>query len=92
MRTFTLILAMMLSGMLLQAQTGEPCPGEPTVTYDGQTYNTILVGDKCWLKEKGRPIPENDIWNIALAKQHNIKLVSRDIHFKNVENLKLIIW
>jgi uncharacterized protein (TIGR02145 family)/uncharacterized repeat protein (TIGR02543 family) len=51
MRTFTLILAMMLSGMLLQAQTGEPCPGEPTVTYDGQTYNTILVGDRCWLKE-----------------------------------------
>jgi uncharacterized protein (TIGR02145 family) len=51
MRIFTLILAMMLSGLFLQAQTGDPCPGEPTVTYEGQTYNTILVGDKCWLKE-----------------------------------------
>jgi uncharacterized protein (TIGR02145 family)/uncharacterized repeat protein (TIGR02543 family) len=24
---------------------------EPTVTYQGQTYNTIEVGDQCWLKE-----------------------------------------
>jgi len=44
------------------------------------------------LKDKGKPIPENDIWIIALAKQHNIELVSRDIHFKYVENLKLTIW
>jgi tRNA(fMet)-specific endonuclease VapC len=44
------------------------------------------------LKDKGKPIPENDIWIIALAKQHNIELVSRDIHFKYVENLNLTIW
>ncbi|MCF8234074.1 MAG: PKD domain-containing protein [Bacteroidales bacterium] len=30
---------------------GEPCPGTPTVTYGGQTYNTVLIGDQCWLKE-----------------------------------------
>ncbi len=51
MRIITLILAIMLSGLLLRAQTGEPCTGEPTVTYEGQTYNTIVVGDRCWLKE-----------------------------------------
>ena len=28
-----------------------PCPGIPTVNYAGQTYNTIAIGDKCWLKE-----------------------------------------
>ncbi|MDR3665370.1 MAG: FISUMP domain-containing protein [Ignavibacteriaceae bacterium] len=28
-----------------------PCPGIPTVTYAGQTYNTIAIGDQCWLKE-----------------------------------------
>jgi uncharacterized protein (TIGR02145 family) len=27
------------------------CPGIPTVTYDGQTYNTVLIGSQCWLKE-----------------------------------------
>jgi uncharacterized protein (TIGR02145 family) len=28
-----------------------PCPGTPTVSYGGKTYNTVLVGDQCWLKE-----------------------------------------
>ena len=30
---------------------GEPCPGIPTVTYEGQVYNTVLIGSQCWLKE-----------------------------------------
>jgi uncharacterized protein (TIGR02145 family) len=28
-----------------------PCPGTPTVTYLGKTYNTVLIGSQCWLKE-----------------------------------------
>ena len=27
------------------------CPGIPTVNYEGRTYNTIKIGDQCWLKE-----------------------------------------
>ena len=27
------------------------CPGMPTVNYEGRTYNTIKIGDQCWLKE-----------------------------------------
>ncbi|NQT76919.1 MAG: PKD domain-containing protein [Bacteroidetes bacterium] len=30
---------------------GEPCPGLETITYGGQVYNTVLIGDQCWLKE-----------------------------------------
>ena len=30
---------------------GEPCPGIPTVAYEGRIYNTVLIGDRCWLKE-----------------------------------------
>ena len=30
---------------------GVPCPGIPTVIYEGQVYNTVLIGDQCWLKE-----------------------------------------
>ncbi len=30
---------------------GFPCPDTPTVTYEGQTYNTVLIGSQCWLKE-----------------------------------------
>ena len=28
-----------------------PCPGTPTVIYEGKTYNTIQVFSQCWLKE-----------------------------------------
>jgi tRNA(fMet)-specific endonuclease VapC len=38
----------------------------------GKYYGSV----KKELKNIGKPIPENDIWIIALAKQHNIKLVS----------------
>jgi uncharacterized protein (TIGR02145 family) len=30
---------------------GEPCPELPSVTYEGQTYNTVKINDQCWLKE-----------------------------------------
>ncbi|MFM7589843.1 MAG: hypothetical protein ACKO55_12115, partial [Bacteroidota bacterium] len=29
----------------------EFCPGSPTVTdVDGNTYNTVLLGDRCWTR------------------------------------------
>lgn len=28
-----------------------PCPETPTVDYGGKTYNTVLIGTQCWLKE-----------------------------------------
>jgi uncharacterized protein (TIGR02145 family) len=30
---------------------GIPCPGTPTVPYEGQTYNTVQIGSQCWFKE-----------------------------------------
>ncbi len=28
-----------------------PCPGTPTVTFAGQTYNTVWISGQCWMKE-----------------------------------------
>lgn len=44
------------------------------------------------LQEKGTPIPENDIWISAIAKQHDIILVTSDKHFEEVEDLKQEMW
>lgn len=44
------------------------------------------------LRLKGRPIPENDIWLAAHARQHNLTLVSRDRHFSEVDRLKWEQW
>jgi uncharacterized protein (TIGR02145 family) len=30
---------------------GIPCPGNPSVTYEGHVYNTVLIGSQCWLEE-----------------------------------------
>jgi len=38
-------------------------------------------------QRKGRPLPENDIWIAATAKQHRVVLVTRDRHFDDVEGL-----
>jgi tRNA(fMet)-specific endonuclease VapC len=44
------------------------------------------------LKEKGRPLPENDIWIAATAKCHRLILVTRDHHFDDVDGLQLADW
>ena len=44
------------------------------------------------LRIKGHPIPENDVWIAAIAVQHNLTLVSRDAHFSEIENLKVVVW
>jgi tRNA(fMet)-specific endonuclease VapC len=47
---------------------------------------------KQYLKKKGRPLPENDIWIAAAAKCHGMVLVTRDRHFREVEDLPTADW
>jgi tRNA(fMet)-specific endonuclease VapC len=44
------------------------------------------------LRRGGTPIPENDVWIAALARQHSLPVVSRDVHFDVVPQLVRRAW
>jgi tRNA(fMet)-specific endonuclease VapC len=44
------------------------------------------------LRDKGKPVPDNDIWIAATARQHNLTLVTRDAHFAVIGNLDTERW
>ncbi len=52
------------------------------------TYGRV----KAALRQAGTPIPENDIWIAAIARQHDLTVVSRDGHFTAVDHLALERW
>ncbi len=41
------------------------------------------------LKKKGNPIPENDLWIASICIEHKVQLISNDMHFEHIDNLKL---
>lgn len=41
------------------------------------------------LRKKGRPIPENDVWIASIARQYDLTLLTRDVHFQEIENLNV---
>ena len=61
------------------------------LTVDGRTAE-LYADVRGELKRSGRPIPENDIWIAALARQHALPLLSRDGHFDVVPGLKRFGW
>ncbi|MDQ3414240.1 MAG: PIN domain-containing protein, partial [Verrucomicrobiota bacterium] len=44
------------------------------------------------LYRRGQPIPENDLWIAALCFQHGQRLVSRDLHFDRIPELRREGW
>ena len=55
-----------------------------TARYYGEIKNA--------LREKGRPIPENDVWIAAIALQYDLTLTSRDAHLGEIDHLKVESW
>ena len=43
-------------------------------------------------EKSGHPIPENDIWIAASCTELDAPIVSRDSHFKFIDNLRIISW
>ncbi|MCD4793109.1 MAG: type II toxin-antitoxin system VapC family toxin [Bacteroidales bacterium] len=42
------------------------------------------------LRQKGKPIPTNDIWIASFSRKYKIPLFSYDKHFKFIDNIQLI--
>lgn len=38
------------------------------------------------------PIPQNDVWIAAMARGHELPLVTRDAHFQQVQGLIILTW
>lgn len=57
-----------------------------------ESTSHIYGNMKMELRRKGRPIPDNDIWIAASARQHSLTLVTRDNHFDEVDGLPVIQW
>lgn len=47
---------------------------------------------KCQLKQKGKMIPENDLWIAAFARAHDLLLLTSDLHFKSVEGIDNVVY
>ena len=60
----------------------------PVVEETSVYYATI----RSELKAGGSPIPANDAWIAALARQHRMPIVSRDTHFDKVKNIERLGW
>lgn len=44
------------------------------------------------LREKGRPIPDNDLWIASTAVRHGLSLLHRDVHFDEIDELARLTW
>lgn len=44
------------------------------------------------LKKIGRPVPANDAWIAALAVQHRLPILSRDVHFDHIPGIQREEW
>jgi tRNA(fMet)-specific endonuclease VapC len=59
-------------------------PDQSTAEHYGQL--------KAELAQVGKPIPDNDLWIAALARQYDLPLATRDAHFMLVPRLKSLAW
>jgi tRNA(fMet)-specific endonuclease VapC len=55
-----------------------------TAQHYGETKNTLHL--------KGCSIAENNIWIAAIAMQHGLVLVTRDVNFDEIDGLNIVHW
>ncbi len=72
----------------LPAGDALPCMGHETVTdIDGNTYNTVQIGDQCWMRENLRTTRYADNSGIALGNANSYDIAYRYIPNNNSQNI-----
>ena len=66
----------------------DECPSVPVDDTIADEYADIRVH----LWSQGRPIPDNDIWIAATARELGYRLIARDKHFRNIPGLAVESW
>jgi tRNA(fMet)-specific endonuclease VapC len=62
------------------------------VLYADQDTTEVYGQVKAELAQIGKPIPDNDLWIAAMARQYDLPLATRDAHFAQVPRLKTLAW
>lgn len=52
----------------------------------------VYAGLRVALEKAGHAIPANDAWIAALAIEHRLPVLTRDVHFDAVPNLERVDW
>ena len=58
---------------------------------DEETANWYAI-IRTQLERAGTPLPSNDTWIAALARQHTLPLLSRDRHFDWIKGVRRLDW
>ena len=66
-------------------------PQTEIATITSATANTY-ADIRLELKHLGTPIPPNDVWVAALARQHDLAILTNDSHFDLVDQIKRIAF
>jgi predicted nucleic acid-binding protein len=61
-------------------------PRAGTVSLDEETSEryAVILSD---LRDKGTPVPTNDIWIAATAMQHGLKILTTDSHYEKISQV-----
>jgi tRNA(fMet)-specific endonuclease VapC len=62
------------------------------VLYADQDTTEVYGQVKAELAQLGKPIPDNDLWIAAMARQYGLPLATRDAHFSAVPRLTTLAW
>ena len=60
----------------------------PIIEETGERYAVI----KYYLRSKGTPIPDNDLWIAATSYEHSLSLVTTDRHFERIPQIALDLF